>query len=106
MANISLDSQIFFTPLVATGQKPTGRNVRAQNGGVSVTSSRGLEMRQQDAYDRRGGAAGTSQGDAVLISSDDESDHDELDDSRSDISLPPIEELLLRAKRGITGTGI
>ncbi|KAI3339720.1 hypothetical protein F4824DRAFT_507972 [Ustulina deusta] len=103
MANISLDSQIFFTPLVATGQKPTGRNVRAQNGGVSVTSSRGLEMRQQDAYDRRGGAAGTSQGDAVLISSDDESDHDELDDSRSDISLPPIEELLLRAKRGITG---
>ncbi|KAI1119946.1 hypothetical protein F5Y10DRAFT_144415 [Nemania abortiva] len=97
MANISLDSQIFFTPSVAMGQQPTGRNVKAQNGGVSVTSSRGLEMRQQDAYHRRGGAAGTagtSQDDVILISSDNESHHDEL---------PRIEELLLPAKRSITG---
>ncbi|KAI3326450.1 hypothetical protein HD806DRAFT_551422 [Xylariaceae sp. AK1471] len=95
MANISLNSPIFNTPPVATGQKPMSRNLWAQKA-LSVTSSGGLEMLQQAAHDRRRGAVGISKDDAVLISSDDESDYDDF---------PPIEELLLRAKRSVAGMG-
>lgn len=98
MANICLDSQIFFTSPVAAGPKPTSQVLWVQNEDPSVASSGGPKTPRRDTYDPRRGVPRTSD-DAVLISSDDESDSRDLDDGRSDTSFPPIEELLRQPAR-------
>ncbi|KAK0702718.1 hypothetical protein B0H67DRAFT_452976, partial [Lasiosphaeris hirsuta] len=64
----------------------------------------------QNAHDPPYGGAGTSRDDAILISSDDESD-DDLDEGRSDTSFESLNGLLLDARNEVkfsrvTGTGI
>ncbi|KAK3933813.1 hypothetical protein QBC46DRAFT_454591 [Diplogelasinospora grovesii] len=88
MANVSLDNQIFFT------LPPRNRN-------PSVSSFGGPKAPEQDTHDPRRGTAGASRDDAVLISSDDESDYGELDDGQSDTSFPPIEELLPARRKDV-----
>ncbi|RYP49032.1 hypothetical protein DL768_005172 [Monosporascus sp. mg162] len=73
MANVSLDSSIFFTPLVAADRKLTNRHLLARNG---------------DSSD-----------DVVLVSSNNESDYGDLDDDLSDIYFPPSKELCQPARR-------
>ncbi|KAK0621408.1 hypothetical protein B0T17DRAFT_289375 [Bombardia bombarda] len=102
MAHISLDSQTFFTPPPsAAGGKATGRNRSPRNGGPSVASLGDKEKLQRDTHDNQCGSTGFSLADAVLISSDSESDYGDLDDSQSDTSFPPIDELLPPAKHNV-----
>jgi hypothetical protein len=74
MANASLGSLIFTS---AAADPEPSRNAWAQNGNLS---------------------AGASQDDALLISSDDESDYGYLDEDQSD-TFPSIGELSLRVRR-------
>lgn len=80
MANIYLDSQIFFTPPVAADPKPTRRHLEP-----SIT--------------------GCSQNDAVVISSDDESDYSDLDGGQSDTSFPSVDELRQPANHKVAASG-
>ena len=68
MANVSLDRQVFCAPAAAF---PT----------PAIHEPSGL-----------------SPDEALLISSDDESNYDDLEDSQSDVSFPPISELCQPAK--------
>jgi hypothetical protein len=97
MANVTLDSQTFFTLPVAADRMSTSPNLWARDGDPSVASSRGPRTPQHATHDPQRGIGAASQDDAVLISSDDESDYGDLDDGKSDISFPPIEELLRAA---------
>ncbi|KAB5581218.1 hypothetical protein GE09DRAFT_1213625 [Coniochaeta sp. 2T2.1] len=105
MANITLDSQIFIANPMAADRISTSPNLWAPDGDPSVVSSRGPKTPQHATHDPQRGAGGASQDDAVLISTDDESDYGDLDDGTSDISFPPIEELLLAAGRKHIETG-
>lgn len=107
MASVSLDSQILFTLPMAADGKPTSRRIwdQNQNRDSSVASSRASKKLQQDTYNPRRSTAGASQDDAILVSSDDESDWGDLEDSESDISFPPIEELFQTAKRRDSESG-
>jgi hypothetical protein len=98
MTNVTLDSQTFFTLPMAADRKSTSPNLWARDGDPSVASSRGPKTPQHDTHDPQRGAGGASQDDAVLIFSDDESDYSDLDDGKSGISFPPIEELLRAAR--------
>ncbi|RYP31679.1 hypothetical protein DL767_005592 [Monosporascus sp. MG133] len=101
MATIDLDNQIFYTPsLAAGGPKLTSRSVLARDGNLSAAISGAFlhklslsPPQLQDAHDPRYGGSGASPDDAVLIS-DGESDCGDFDDSRSDTTFPPLEELL------------
>ncbi|KAK3935037.1 hypothetical protein QBC46DRAFT_59056 [Diplogelasinospora grovesii] len=95
MANVSLNSQILFTPL-ARHAKPTSRNFWLRNGTLSAASSGGLKTPQ---HDPRPSATGASQDDAVLISSDDETTYSDFDDGQSDTSFPPFKEIPLPSRR-------
>jgi hypothetical protein len=95
MADASLDSLV-FTPVVA-GLEPRSRNLSAQNGNLSRAFSGGPETLQHDS---RHSATGASRDDAFLISSDDESDYDYLDEDQSNTSYPSMSELRLPAGRG------
>jgi len=68
MAHISLDGQTLFTPPVAAEQETTRRNL------ASVMTR-------------------SSQNNAFMISSDEESDYGDLDDGQSDTSFQSIDEL-------------
>ncbi|KAJ9138013.1 hypothetical protein NKR19_g7999 [Coniochaeta hoffmannii] len=65
---------------------------------VTLDSQTSFKPQHDTNYPQRG-AGSASQDNALLISSDDESDYDDLDDGKCDISLPPIEELLRAAGR-------
>ncbi|RYP13401.1 hypothetical protein DL767_010759 [Monosporascus sp. MG133] len=75
MATVSLDRQIFYTP-PAANLKPTSRSLLARIGAPSVTVS-GTPLHLPSPP-----AAHMPQDDCVEISSDDESDKDDLGDSR------------------------
>ncbi|RYP64826.1 hypothetical protein DL771_008606 [Monosporascus sp. 5C6A] len=100
MANVTLDSQTFFTFPLAADRKSTSRNLWARDGDSPVGSSRGSKTPQHDTDDPQRGAGGASQDDAVLISSDGESDYGDLDDGISDI-FPSIEELLAAGRKDV-----
>lgn len=102
MASVPFDSQILFAFPVAADGKPTSRHVwdQDQNRDPSVASSRASKNLQQDTQDPQYGAVGISEDYPVLISSDDESDWGDLDNSDSDTSFPPIEELIRTPERG------
>ncbi|KAH8879177.1 hypothetical protein GQ53DRAFT_46862 [Thozetella sp. PMI_491] len=89
MANISLDSQIFSRLPSAADGKPTSRSCSLRNGDPSVVSLGGKEKLQRDVHDN-----GSSLADAILIPSDSESDDGDFDDSQSNTSFPPIDELV------------
>jgi hypothetical protein len=104
MANITLDSQIFIANPMAADRDSTSPNLWARDRDPSVASSRGPKTPQHATHGPQRGAGGASQDDAVLISSDDESDYGDLDDGISDISFPPIKELLSGRKDVEPGT--
>lgn len=79
MAHISLDSQTFFTPPAAE-LEPTRRNLAPV-------------------------MTGSSQNDAVMISSDEESDYGDLDDGQSDTSFPSVDELRQRTIHEVAKPG-
>jgi hypothetical protein len=95
MANVSRDSLI-FTPMVAD-LEPRTRNVWAQNGNLPRAFSGGSKTVHHDS---RHSTTGASQDDAFLISSDDESDYDYLEEDQSNTSFPSISELRLAGGRG------
>ncbi|KAK4233277.1 hypothetical protein C8A03DRAFT_48127 [Achaetomium macrosporum] len=96
---VSLDSQIFYNPIVATSPEPASRGPLLRKAKPSAASF-GAPLHPppplQDAHDPQRGSAGKSQHNAILIPSDGDSD-DDLDDGRSDTSFPPLEELLAAA---------
>ncbi|RYP19501.1 hypothetical protein DL767_009640 [Monosporascus sp. MG133] len=97
MANITLDTQTFFNPSGAVDPEP-----RRYASVVSFEASSGRQtspQREDEAYDPQPSAAGASKDDAILISDDDDSDYGDCDDSQSDVSFPPIDELLASANR-------
>ena len=75
MAPICLNKQIFYVPPGAVDPGPASRGLPVREGDPSVAIS-GLALHPslpQDAHDPQRGGAGTSQDDAILIPSDDES---------------------------------
>lgn len=88
---ISLNNINFYKP---PGPKPASRRPLVQKGGPSAANF-GAPIHPpplQNAHDNQR-VGGNSRDDAVLIPSDDESDR-ALDGYRSDMSLPPLDELL------------
>ncbi|KAI0410602.1 hypothetical protein F5X98DRAFT_368702 [Xylaria grammica] len=81
MANVSLDSQTFFDPLLKTGRKSINS---LRNGAYSASSPRGQKQPEQDACDHRRSATGSSPVDVILVSS--ESDVAGIGDSFSTTS--------------------
>ncbi|KAI1119787.1 hypothetical protein F5Y10DRAFT_290954 [Nemania abortiva] len=94
MAHISLDDQAFFTLPSAAGGKPMSRNRSPQNYQLSIASLEPL----RDTQNSRSSFTEPSQADVVVIPSDSEPEDDDLDEGQSDISLPSLDELFLRAK--------
>ncbi|RYO79487.1 hypothetical protein DL766_009348 [Monosporascus sp. MC13-8B] len=96
MANITLDTQTFFNPFGAVDPEP-----RRYASVASFEASSGCQTSPQEdeAHDPQPSAAGASKDDAILISDDDDSDYGDCDDGQSDVSFPPIHELLASANR-------
>lgn len=81
MAGICLDNQIFVEPPAAAASGLLSRDLG------------------------RSTAVPSQKEDVVLISSDDESDYGDLDDSQSDISFPPLDEVGRFAGDGVAESG-
>ncbi|TGJ84457.1 hypothetical protein E0Z10_g4337 [Xylaria hypoxylon] len=83
MAMVYLDSQIFYTPLPAAKPKPTHRSLLARNGGISTTVSEAHLTLPPPPPPPPQEAGGPRQDEVVEISSDGESNDDDLDDGQS-----------------------
>ena len=96
MVTICLDRQVFYTPPAIAGSKPASRGLQVRNGNPSTPILRApLRLPLlQDVHDAQHGSTGESWHDAVLIPSDDEPDDNDHDGSQSEMSFPPLDELL------------
>ncbi|KAK3933615.1 hypothetical protein QBC46DRAFT_348434 [Diplogelasinospora grovesii] len=95
MAGISLDNQIFFEPPSVADGKLAGRSRSPQNRGFSVASLGSPKELQRDGFGTGRSPTDPSMADAIVISSDSESDYNDLDNSQSD-TFPPVDELPVR----------
>ncbi|RYP18334.1 hypothetical protein DL767_009854 [Monosporascus sp. MG133] len=97
MANITFNTETFFNPSGVVDPEP-----RRYVSVVSFEASSGRQtspQREDEAHGPQPRAAGASKDDAILISDDDDSDYGDCDDGQSDVSFPPIHELLASANR-------
>lgn len=97
MANITLDTQTFFNPSGAVYPEPRRHGSMAL---FEASSGRQTSpQRQGEPPDGRPSTGGASKDDAILILDGDDSDSGDCDDGQSDVSFPPIHELLASANR-------
>jgi hypothetical protein len=80
MVNVTLDSQTLFAFPLAADRKSTSPDLWPRDRSPLATSSKGPERPHHDTDNRQRGAGGTSGDDALLISTDDESDYDDYYD--------------------------
>lgn len=102
MASVFLSNQVLSTrPVAVVDGQATSRYTCNQNSDLSVGSAQLFRHLQRDAHQPPRGAIGALQDDVIVLSSDDDSDRGNFEDSESVSSesvFPPIEAFLSHAE--------